>query len=199
MAVAGNRPTLLLASQSPRRAMLLREEGIPFDVVNPRYEEPQPFGRALHPAELAEALSYYKARSVAGEHPGRVILGADTVVAMGDQLFGKPADRDDAARILTSLGGTTHQVITGVTLLCPADDRRLIRHDVTRVTMRRMSDDELRAYLDSGEWEGKAGAYGIQDTADQFVEHTEGSFSNVVGLPIELLRTMLAEIEQERV
>lgn len=186
-----DRQPIILASQSPRRSDLLAEAGIAFEAVNPRYEEPSTDGLHVNPAAFAQSASYYKAASLADDYPDRFILGADTVVAVGNRLFGKPADINDARDILTALMGVTQQVITGVTLLHPASDRRLIAHDVTDVTMRRMSSEELDAYLAGGDWQGKAGAYGIQGEADRFVEKCEGSYSNVVGLPIELVKRML--------
>ncbi len=182
---------VILASTSPRRAALLREAGIDFEVVPPRYQEPPHSQWPFSPEAFATSASYFKARSVAEDYPGRVVLGADTVVAVRGRLFGKPADRADAERILRVLCGTTQQVITGVALCESVSGRRLIAHDTTHVTMRRMTELELQAYLDSGDWEGKAGAYGIQDSADRFVVRCEGSFSNVVGLPVELLGQML--------
>ena len=187
---------LILASQSPRRAELLREAGIAFEVVAPRYGETDPEEWRHTPAELAEATSYFKAASIATEHAGRVILGADTTVATEDgRLFGKAADIAHARDILSALMGTTHQVITGVTLMHPNRGRRLIQHDVTHVSMRSLSHPELDDYLASGNWRGKAGAYGIQDANDPFVEQIQGSFSNVVGLPLELLQRMLREFQ----
>ena len=114
-------------------------------------------------------------------------------MAVGDQTFGKPADEADARRILGSLAGTTHQVITGVALCQPAAGRRLVRHAVTLCQMRPMTPRELDDYIAGRGWEGKAGAYGIQDEGDKFVTLVEGSFSNVVGLPVELVVEMLAE------
>lgn len=184
---------IILASQSPRRAKLLAEAGIAFEVALPPHEEPAPTEWPFSPAEYAQAISYYKARGVADHYPNRLILAADTVVALDGRMYGKPADIEDARRILLTLTGTTQDVITGVTLLDPTEGRRRIEHDVTRVTMRRMTDDELDAYLASGEWEGKAGAYAIQESADAFVTGVEGSFTNVVGLPMELVLRMLAE------
>jgi septum formation protein len=186
-----NRQPIILASQSPRRSALLAEAGIPFEAVAPRYEEPATGGLHVNPAAFAQSVSYYKAASLADDYPDRFILGADTVVAVGNHMFGKPADVNDARDILTALMGVTQQVITGVTLLHAASDRRLIAHDITNVTMRKMSPEELDTYLAGGDWEGKAGAYGIQGEADRFVEKCEGSYSNVVGLPVELVKRML--------
>ena len=185
---------LILASQSPRRSQLLREAGIRFNVVSPRFDEPDPAGWLGGPEFYAESTSYGKANSVVGDHPAGVVLGADTIVALDGQILGKPADRDDARRILGTLSGSTHKVITGVTVLSPTDYREITRHAITQVTMRRMSDAELNAYLDGGQWQGKAGAYGIQDDGDPFVTLVDGSFSNVVGLPVELVLELLAEV-----
>ena len=183
---------LILASSSPRRAQLLRDAGYAFKVIAPPIPEPHALHSAVTPAEKAEALSYFKACAVAGVVGQGLILAADTVVACGSHVFGKPIDQADARRILTHLMETPHEVITGVTLLDAADQRRAISHDVTRITMRRLSDKELDQYLETGVWSGKAGAYGIQDHDDPFVESTRGSFSNVVGLPMELLARMLS-------
>lgn len=188
--------SLTLVSSSPQRSMLLREGGYDFQVVPPRLHEPDEKSPALTPAQHAQALAYFKARSVADQYPDRLLLGADTVVAVGNDLYGKPADRDDAAAILRVLTSTPHHVITGIALLHPASDRRLIADAVTRVIMRPMSDVALGKYLDSGAWQGKAGAYGLQAGGDAFVESLEGSYSNVIGLPMELLARLLTRIEQ---
>jgi septum formation protein len=190
------RVPILLASQSPRRSALLAGAGIAFEAVCPRGDEPLTGGVVDDPARFAEQVSLHKARSVADDYPDRIILGADTVVALGNELFGKPADEPDARRILSALLGTTQQVITGVTLLHPASGRCLVRHAVTHVTMRRMTLAEFEAYITGGDWEGKAGAYGIQGEADRFIERCEGSYTNVVGLPVELVQAMLLEFGQ---
>jgi len=114
------------------------------------------------------------------------------VVTYRGLVFGKPVDRGEAARILRTLAGTTHQVITGVTLLDASDRRRDIRHAISTVSMKILSATELETYLDSNAWVGKAGAYGVQDEADAFITLIDGSFTNVVGLPMELLADMLA-------
>ncbi len=183
---------LILASASPQRAALLREYGYEFEVVVPPVHEPDEL--AGHPTaeRQAEALSYFKARGVAELVRQGIILAADTVVALKGRLFGKPADRNDARRILQALAGTTHRVITGVTLLEPITGERLIEYDSTAITMRRLTEEEVEHYLDTEAWAGKAGAYGIQDRGDAFIERIEGSFTNVVGLPMELVSQMLS-------
>jgi len=184
---------LVLASSSPRRAELLREMGLRFEVCTPTVCEPEPRSPGQIPQHWAEALSYFKARSVAKDLRDGFVLGADTIVSLDDEIIGKPADLDDARRILNALVGTTHDVITGVTLLNVETGARLIRHETTAVTMKPMFKDTLERYLKSGLWQGKAGAYGIQDSSDANIEHLEGSYSNVVGLPIELVEQLCAD------
>lgn len=187
---------LVLASGSARRAQLMSDNGYRFVVVAPELQEPEDDRSTAPPHHYAEALSYYKARAAARicQIQDAVIVGADTVVAYEDRIYGKPADADDARYILSTLAGTTHSVITGVTVLRPKTNTRLISHEVTRVTMRPMSADVLDRYIASGTWRGKAGAYGIQDKSDAYVERLEGSFSNVVGLPMSLLARMLRRV-----
>jgi septum formation protein len=170
----------------------LRGAGIAFEVCVPKVEEPTPGEWEGTPEGLAQTAARGKALSLVVDHRYRVILAADTVVALDGCIFGKPKDRDDARQMLSQLSGTTQEVITGVAIMHPSEGRQIIDHDVTRVTMKKMSDDELEAYLDGGEWEGKAGAYGIQGKADRFVEKVEGSYTNVVGLPMELVLDRLA-------
>lgn len=186
-------PSLILASASPRRAELLRAHGYAFTVVHPPYGEPEEVAGRLHPAAWAEALSYFKARSISQTRDTGVVLGADTIASLDGRCIGKPTDAGDARRIIASLAGTTHEVITGVTVVCAATGRRIIRHERTSVTMRPMSEGQIDAYLDTGAWEGKAGAYGIQDHGDAFIESISGSFTNVVGLPMERIAAMLVE------
>jgi septum formation protein len=182
---------LILASASPRRRELLARICPRFSVQPCPHPEPgQPSGKVL-PAQWAQAMAYFKARRVADQNPGRWVLGADTIVACDGELLGKPRDREDARRMLELQARHVSDVITGVCLL--RHDVGLCRHqcaDLTRVWMR--DDPQQReAYLESGDWEGKAGAYGIQTVGDKLVERIEGSFSNVVGLPLELLSRLL--------
>ncbi|MCH8236459.1 MAG: septum formation protein Maf [Chloroflexi bacterium] len=185
-------PRLILASASPRRATLMREHGFAVEVIHPAVDERHELQAGEAPTGLAEALSAIKARNVAAKLEDGWILAGDTVVSLGNRVYGKPVDRSDARRILVALSGTTHQVITAVTLLDAATGAELTRHDTTAVTMKSLSDDELEAYLDTDAWRGKAGAFGIQDRGDPFVERIDGSFTNVVGFPMELVAAMLA-------
>lgn len=186
-------PHIVLASSSPRRRELLQEAGYSFEVVAPTIPEPDEALNGLSPAQQAEALAYFKARAVADQRPDSYVLGADTIVALGDRILGKPDDADQARFMLQSLSGTRQMVITGMALLAP-QSRRIIASEVTYVTMRHMTEQEIQQYIDSNEWMGKAGAYAIQETADRFVTNVEGSFSNVVGLPLELLEKMLIQM-----
>jgi septum formation protein len=186
-------PRLILASGSPRRCELLVQAGYRFDVVLPPDGEPEELAPDTSPESRAEALSYFKARSVANFVGEGVVLAADTVVALDREVFGKPADVDDARRILASLAGTTHRVITGFTILAADGRRRNIGHDVTTVRMRPMPDELMARYLASDAWRGKAGAYGIQDRGDPFVERLEGSYTNVVGMPMERITELLGQ------
>ncbi len=183
---------LVLASASPRRAALLHEHGYDFTVEAATIDEPTSIPGIDSPDLFAMELSRLKAHDVAQHHESAIILAADTLACQGTKIFGKPTDRDDARRILKSIMGTTHHVITGMTLLNTATMSEIVACDTTSVTMRELSDEEMETYLDSDAWEGKAGAYGIQDHGDKFVTEIQGSYSNVVGLPLELLAEMLS-------
>ncbi|MEK6676132.1 MAG: Maf family protein [Planctomycetota bacterium] len=181
---------LILASISPRRRELLAGAGYQFQVIAPRHDEPVLPPTSMLPAAHAEAISYFKAKSVAELVPQGFIIAADTVVCLNNALFGKPVNRSDAKKMLQALMGTTHHVITGLTLMDAHSGTRFIQHDVTAVTMRHLSESEIEEYLDTNSWQGKAGSYGIQDEHDPFVAEIRGSFTNVVGLPMELLARM---------
>lgn len=179
--------------------MLLRQAGIAHSVVSPPLDEPAELNGNLSPAQLAEALAYFKARAVADDRPGcDPVLGADTVCAADGRVLGKPADADEARWMLRMLSADPHFVITGVAVLRDGPARvRLIASDVTRITMKPMTGEDIEDYIATGEWEGKAGAYAIQETADRYVTDVAGSFSNVVGLPIELVGRMLRRVGVE--
>ncbi len=182
---------VILASASPRRAELLHELGIDFEVLPGHADESQP--EHLTPTEACLLNAYHKARIVAKKHPDAVVIGADTEVVLGQRVFGKPRDRDDAERMLMELESKSHQVITGVCLLHLRAHRQKLFTDQTIVTFRSLGADEIVDYLDKINPLDKAGAYAIQEHGDMIVEHVDGSYSNVVGLPVERLREELRE------
>jgi septum formation protein len=183
-------PRLILASASPRRQSLLREAGYDF-VIHPANIDEETYPANLSPAGLAEYLAVAKAGAVAAEYPDDVTLGSDTVVALGDELLGKPLDAADARRMLSRLSGTTHRVITGVAVLHPTAAFRRSVVITSTVRMRPLSADEIDRYVAGGQWQGKAGGYGIQDQ-DPFVTNMDGSLTNIVGLPMEATGELLA-------
>ena len=197
MRMSTDEDKLILASSSPRRRALLADAGVEFDVVAPPLEEPADLPMSMTPTAQAEALAYFKARSVADGHPRRWVLGADTIVALGERILGKPDDEADARRMLDRLSHNRHAVVTGVALIAPGEQRWLAS-DTTFVTMRPMSPADIDRYIATGEWQGKAGAYAIQETADRYIERLDGSFSNVVGLPMELVTLLLARAHGDR-
>ena len=185
---------LILASNSPRRRKLLATLNHPFRVIPPEVDETIPEGTP--PEAVAKDLAIRKAQSVAATLEEGLVLGADTLVAIGNDIIGKPDDSEHAREILHRLSHNTHIVITGLCLIDAKTGEQCVDAECTRVTMRPMTPEEIDRYVDSGEGLGKAGAYAIQETGDRFVERVEGSFSNVIGLPMELLRQMLNEMEE---
>jgi len=189
MAKSSYEGDLVLASSSARRRQLMTEAGYRFEVVEPILPEDH-----LHPQDprvVAESLAYAKARQIADTLERGIVVGADTVVAFENRIIGKAHSAEEAHEILSMLSGTTHQVITGVCVFNARRGERLIGAETTGVVMKKMTDAELEAYVASGEGIGKAGAYAIQETGDRFVERLEGSFTNVVGLPMKLLASYL--------
>lgn len=188
-AEGSNFAKLILASASPRRKLLLEKMGLLFEIVHPEVDESSL--RYGDPEKLAIELAKLKARSVAERYPDRVVLGADTIAVLKGKILGKPADAEDARRILRSLSGTTHRVISAVCLTCLKRAALTAATEVSLVRMKELSDEEINAYVDSGEALGKAGAYALQENADKFATLVSGSFENVVGLPIDTLKKML--------
>ncbi len=193
---------LVLASASPRRRELLEQAGLAFTIeVSSVDEDLHPL---TPPEEAALELAERKARAVAHRMGGRdlLVLAADTIVAVdlpgrGAVMLAKAADECEAAEMLRTLSGSRHRVITGVCALRTRDLALCRGFERTFVTMRAITDAELAAYVESGEWKDKAGAYAIQETADRFVTSLEeGGFDNVVGLPVQLSLRLLAELDQ---
>jgi septum formation protein len=183
-------PPLLLASRSPQRKAILEQLGIPFDAVAPRYDE-VPSPELADAAEVVRDHAQGKARSVADEAGDRPVLGVDTEVVLQGQIFGKPADASEAEQMLEELSGKTHVVMSGLCLLTPGWE--VLADEGTRVTFRELTPRDLAAYVATGEWEGRAGAYAIQGRGAGLVSSVEGDYLNVVGLPAACLVRLLAE------
>jgi nucleoside triphosphate pyrophosphatase len=180
---------LILASASPRRAELLSSAGFSFRVIPAEIDETPRQGEAA--ADYALRMASEKAHEVASRVDGAPILAADTVVVAGEEILGKPRDDDDAARMLRLLSGAVHLVQTGVVLRCSASTSSEVC--TTRVFVRDLSPSEIQWYINTGEPAGKAGAYAIQGRAARFIDWIEGSWSNVVGLPIATVHLLLRE------
>lgn len=183
-------PPLILASASPRRSDLLRELSVAFQVI-PGHAEEIHHGQ-MTAGELVQINAYRKARGIAKQFPDALVLGADTLVYLGTTLFGKPANLADARAMLAQLQGHTHQVVTGVCLFHLRGHRCRIFAENTAVTFRPLSTVQIDDYLQRMNPLDKAGAYAIQEHGERIVEKISGSFSNVVGLPLERLRAELA-------
>ncbi len=181
-------PPLLLASTSPQRRAILEQLQIPFEVVTPSYVEDDP--PAASPVELVRVHAAGKARSVAEGAGDRPVLGVDTAVVLDGSVYGKPTGPEEAAEMLEALAGRVHEVISGICLLTPGWEE--IGHETTRVVFRPLDPRDIAAYVSSGEWEGRAGAYAIQGLGGGLVERIEGDYLNVVGLPAALLVRLLA-------
>jgi septum formation protein len=184
--------TIILASGSPRRRDLLTRVKMPFKVVSPNLAEDHPAGEAAR--DLAAGIARKKAETVVdmfkAESP-RWVLGADTVVEVDGRVLGKPAALEEAEAMISALAGKVHRVCSGLALLVEKGRPIEIETVITEVKFRDMSPEEVRFYLDTGEWAGVAGAYRIQERGSFFVEWIKGSYSNVVGLPLEAFYGML--------
>ena len=190
MADAPPATPLLLASRSPQRRAILEQLGIPFDVVEPLYEEHEP-PELADATEIVREHAQGKARSVAGIAGDRPVLGVDTEVVLQGQIFGKPADATEAEQMLEELSGETHVVMSGLCLLTPGWEE--VEHEGTRVTFRELTPRDLASYIATREWEGRAGAYAIQGRGAALVRSIEGDYLNVVGLPASCLVRLLAD------
>jgi septum formation protein len=189
MADAAPSAPLLLASRSPQRRAILEQLGIPFEVVEPQYDEEPVEG--VDGVALVREHARAKALSVADGAGDRPVLGVDTEVLLDGRLYGKPRNATDAETMLERLGGKTHLVLSGLCLVTPGWE--VVDSESTRVTFRPLSARDLATYVATGEWEGRAGAYAIQGRGASLVDSIEGDYLNVVGLPASLLVRLLAE------
>ena len=178
---------LILASGSPRRASLLQKAGfVSLKVMIP------------HVTESDDPLenSLLKASEIAGFYPEAIVIGADTVIRLGDRVIGKPKDLDDARRILNFLSGRTHEVATGVCVRCIANEVLVRFEETTRVTFRILTEDMIERYIKAVDVMDKAGAYAIQEHGEDLIETIDGSFANVIGLPVERLAETLHHVQR---
>ena len=181
---------IILASASPRRRELLAAMGVRFEVVTADVDElDEKSAPRMAPVDLAEENARLKAEAVAALRPGRWVLGADTVVFLGERLFGKPASLDQARQFLRALSGHTHEVITGCALFDP-EGREQVFHEVSRVTVHALTDATIERYLAEVNVLDKAGAYALQEHGFWIIERVAGSHNNVIGLPTELVESV---------
>ncbi|MHC4891518.1 MAG: Maf family protein [Planctomycetota bacterium] len=186
--------SIILASASPRRKQLLAEAGYKFTSVRPDINESVFPAERLSACEYVRRLALAKAKNVAAGHPDCLVIGADTVVDFKGQIIGKPADAKEAEQITKKLFGAPHKVITAVAIVRIIDGTEIVESDTTTVYPKPMTTEQIAEHIKGGSWRDKAGAYAIQEGGDEFIEKIEGSLTNVMGLPMELLQQMLGRI-----
>jgi nucleoside triphosphate pyrophosphatase len=184
-------PSLVLASSSPRRVALLSEGGFEFEIASPRVTEK--FSTTLTLREVTLWNAIRKGMAIAQTRPDAVVLAADTLVALENQIIGKPANLSEAAQILQRLSGRTHQVCSAVAIYHQTLGKSAVFHESSRVRFRRLSDTMIQSYLAKVDTLDKAGAYAAQGSGAEIIAKIEGSFTNVVGLPMEKTVTELAK------
>jgi septum formation protein len=186
-----NQMTIILASNSPRRKDLLHQIGIDFSI------DPADVDERVLPSEVPEVyavrVALDKARLAAARVAAGIVIAADTIVVVDDEILGKPADASDAERMLKMLSGKVHRVITGLAVMDAATGKTLTRTSVTRVWFRRLAPQEIASYIATGEPLDKAGAYGIQERGALLIDKIDGCYFNVVGLPLSLLGELLRD------
>jgi len=183
----------ILASASPRRKRLLGKAGYHFEVIPSNIDESGFDLEGISSIDHTKQLALAKASAVAQKYPSMLVLGADTVVDFKGQIVGKPKDAVDAERITRMLFSRPHKVITSVALVRINDGLETVETATTTVFPKELTAEQIAEHIKNGDWRGKAGAYGIQEAGDEFVERIEGSFTNVMGLPMELVEGLLGK------
>ncbi len=186
---------IVLASSSPRRKDLLRQIKLPFEIIPSEIDE-NISELTGTPAQKAEQLAYQKAKDVSNRVKRGLVLGADTIVVIDDEILGKPKDSEDAFQMLKKLSGKEHEVITGICLIDIDKNIELIQHETTIVQFTELDDEKIRTYIKSGEAFDKAGSYAAQGIGAIFVKGIKGCYSNVVGLPLTRLSDMLEKLQE---
>ena len=182
---------IILASASPKRKQLLAEAGYKFTVQPADIDESAFPSDGVSPCEYAEQLALAKAKNISDKFPDSIVIGADTVVDFNGEIIGKPADEKEAERITRKLFSRPHKVITAVAVVRLNDSTEIIESDTTIVYPKKLSDEQIAGHIKSQSWRDKAGAYAIQETGDEFIKKIDGSLTNVMGLPMELLRRII--------
>jgi len=188
--------SFILASASPRRKELLKKAGYNFKVVLPDIDESAIPAEGIEPREYAKRLALAKAKSVAAGFPNRLVIGADTVVDFEGEIIGKPCDAKEAKEITRKLFSRPHKVITAVAIVRLSNGIKMVESDTTTVYPKKMTDEQIAKHVEGDSWRGKSGAYAIKEGADEFIEKIDGSLTNVMGLPMELLERLLAGINE---
>jgi septum formation protein len=186
--------SIVLASASPRRKQLLAEAGYKFTVCPAHIDESAILTEGLKPCEYAKRLALAKAKNVAAEFPNHIVIGADTVIDFEGRIIGKPHSAKEAEEITRKLFSKAHKVITAVAIVRLDSGIEMVSSDTTTIYPKKMTDEQIAKHIMGGSWRGKAGAYGIQEGGDEFIERIAGSLTNVMGLPMELLQKMLTQI-----
>ena len=182
---------IILATASPQRVEIFRKAGLPFESEESGFEETTP--KELSPHDLVEHFAVEKARAVAKRYPEALVIGADTVVVLGSEIFGKPKTRELACAMLKKLSGTTHSILTGFAIV--GNGKEISRVEETKITFRKLSDEEITAYVESGEALEKAGGYALQLGAAKFIDNIEGDRDNGIGLPLSAVLEELRKFE----
>lgn len=185
----------ILASASPRRRLLLEKAGYRFLVEPSEVDETAFETNGIDSATLCRQLALAKAKQVAIRFPDAVVMGSDTVVDLDGEIIGKPDDAGHAEQITRKLFSRPHKVLTGLALVCMTKGIEIVEVDTTTVYPRRLTEAQIAEHIRKGDWQGKAGAYGIQETGDEFIERIEGSFTNAMGLPMERTRRLLESLD----
>ncbi len=183
--------SFILASASPRRKKLLTEAGYKFTVVQPDIDESAFPAKGIEACEYAERLALAKAKSVAEKYPDSLVIGADTVVDFQGQIIGKPANAKEAEQITKKLFSRPHKVITGIAIVRLSNGIELSESDTTTIYPKKLTTEQIARHIKSETWRDKAGAYSIKENGDEFIERIQGSLTNVMGLPMELLEQLL--------
>lgn len=183
---------IILASGSPRRRELMKLLGVPFEVVISDFDESSI--KIKDPGKFVERLSFEKAKAVAVRYKEAIVIGADTAVVLGKQILGKPLDELDAGKMLSSLSGMEHLIITGLTVIDGTNRKTETKSITSKVKMKKLSRDEIMAYIATGEPMDRAGAYAVNERGGLFVEKIDGDFFSIVGLPMKDLRKILLKL-----